>query len=185
MKAERNARVWFYYARDEQVGPLQLGELKQAISDGIVGPKDYVYREGYQDWKLLEEVNELEVQQPPRPAVGVPTHQSHEKRSDRRVAIHERVIAHNDSTIASGSLTDISISGVFFKTPETSFSIHDEVKITLKEGKGLGKPMHLKGTIVRQAKENGVGVGYGLELKNLDERTRSSIIDYVKRNQAS
>lgn len=184
MKAGTNARVWFYYAGDEQVGPLQLGELKKAISEGIVGPKDYVYREGYHDWKLLQEVTELEGQESTRLSTDAPTSRSREKRLDRRVAIRELVIAHNDSTIASGALTDISVSGVFFKTPENCFSINDEVKITLKDGKGLGKPMHLKGTVVRQARENGVGVGYGLELKNLDERTRSSIIDYVKRNRA-
>jgi hypothetical protein len=185
MNAGIQARIWFYYADEEQVGPIHLHELKQAIEDGIIGPQDYVYREGFQDWKLLSEVTELSHLQPTPEPPAHPRNRSGEQRSSKRVPIRELVIAHNDSRIASGSLTDISVSGVFFKTQENCFSINDEVKITLKEGKGLGKPMHIRGTVVRQAKESGVCVGYGLELKNLDERSRTTIIDYVKRNQAS
>lgn len=209
MNLGNNSRVWFYYAGEQQVGPLPLSEIKKAVHDGIILEDDYVYREGFHDWKPLREVPELSGNEPiPRkPALpkdskpgasvqaaarlgqgkansGAAAPRGKDRRVQPRVGIRELVVAHNDTHIATGSLTDISVSGVFFKTMESCFSINDELKITLKEGKGLGKPLHLRGTVVRQSKENDKLMGYGLELKNLDEKTRSNIIEYVKRHQA-
>ncbi len=185
MTSEINERVWFYYAGEEQVGPLLLGELHDAISNGEITERDYVYREGFGDWKLLSDVPELHQMDSGTFQDNAATQLSTpEKRGDLRVSIKERVVAHNDSLVASGALTDISISGVFFQTTQQCFSVNEEIKITLKEGKGLGKPMHLRGTVVRSAHGTGKQPGYGLELKNLDDHTRASIVEYVKRNQA-
>lgn len=179
MSAERNSRVWFYYVNDEQVGPMTFAELREAILSGVISSENYVYRESFPDWKLLGEIPELH---PDRLGAMVKK-SSREKRMHKRVAIQERVVAHNDEKIASGSLSDISLSGIFLTTQTRVFSINDEVKVTVKEGRGLGKPMHLRGIVVRQSEQGASGFGYGIELKHLDPKTRQSIINYVKSSQ--
>ncbi|NBO37491.1 DUF4339 domain-containing protein [bacterium] len=185
MGAALNERIWFYYANEQQVGPMTENELRSAISSGTLKGTDFVYREGFTDWRPLAEVNELS--QPAKShLVSVPiSDHSNQGRRAPRAAIQELVVAHNDQNVATGHIRNISISGLYFETGDAVFKINDEVKLTLKEGKGLGKPMHLRAVVVRQARENGLHVGYGLELRGLDETSRARIVDYVKRHQAN
>lgn len=176
-------RIWFYFAKEVQVGPLRESELKQVIGEGTVGADDFVYREGYGDWKQLKDVPELGRGIAPA-SVRKPTKVS-DKRNKGRVAINELVVAHNDAHVATGLISNISITGLFFETPDSVFTLNEEVKLTLKEGKGLGKPMHLRGVVVRQARDARFPVGYGLELRGLDESSRGRIAEYIKRHQAS
>ena len=180
-------RVWFYYARDAQVGPVKEAELKTALAEGLLSEKDYVYREGFSDWKLLKDVPEFKISgvrsQPIARAPIKPPSSSDKRSGNKRVSIKEHVVAHNDTHVATGLISNISVSGVFFETADSVFSLNDEVKLTLKEGKGLGKPMHLRGVVVRQCRD---GLpGYGLELRGLDEASRARIQEYIKRHQAS
>lgn len=189
MAAKSHEKVWFYYAQEKQVGPLDLPALLEAISDGTVSPTDYVYKEGFSDWQLLQDVPELSSPGVSRKTVSTRDSVSSSekvKRNGDRLPIHELVVAHNGSHVATGHLSNISVSGVFFETHDTVFELNDEVKITLKEGRGLGKPMHLSGVVVRQTRDAGRdGPGYGLELRGIDEAARGRILDYIKRHQAS
>lgn len=189
MAAHDQDRVWFYYAQEEQVGPLNMHALMDAIADGSIGADDYVYKEGFVDWKPLKDVPELSSPGATRKTVSsrdAGSSPEGAQRKGERLPIHELVVAHNGSHVATGHLSNISVSGVFFETPDAVFALNDEVKITLKEGRGLGKPMHLAGIIVRQARDAGRdGAGYGLELRGVDESARSRILDYIKRHQAS
>jgi len=187
MGAAVNERIWFYYAKEVQVGPMTETELKAAIAEGTVQSTDYVYREGFADWKTLSDVGELLppvkshlIAVPAAPAAQEPL-----SRRAPRAQMQELVVAHNDSHVATGHIRNISISGIYFETEDAVFQLNDEVKLTRKEGKGLGKPMHLKAVVVRQARENGLHIGYGLELRGLDEASRSRILEYVKRNQSA
>jgi hypothetical protein len=190
MTTTQQDRIWFYYARETQVGPLRESELRAAIADGSLTDADHVYREGFQDWKLLPEVSEL---RDAREDANRPTRISQTsgvsgraQRKGERVPIHERVVAHNASHVATGHISNISVTGLYFETPDSVFALNDEVKITLKEGRGLGKPMHLSGVIVRQSRGDARdAAGYGLELRGVDEAARARILDYIKRHQAS
>lgn len=193
MSRESHARVWFYYARGRQVGPMPLRNIREAIADGSLTPEDYVYRDGFRDWKQVNEVPEiLELAKGAAASsdldstTDVSQGDNHEERRiEARAAIHELVVAHNDTKIAKGNIVDISATGLFLQTDTMCFSINEEIKVTLKEGKGLGRPLNIRGVIVRQANDSRHGQGYGLEIRNIDEKTRHRIIDYVKRNQAS
>ncbi|MFZ9519880.1 MAG: PilZ domain-containing protein [Silvanigrellaceae bacterium] len=185
MGAALNERVWFYYAKEVQVGPMTEAELRSAISEGVLSDVDYVYREGFPDWRPLAEVGELK-QAAKSHLVSVQiSENANQGRRAPRATINELVVAHNDTSVATGRLKNISISGLYFETEDAVFKLNDEIKLTLKEGKGLGRPMHLRALVVRQVRENGLHVGYGLELRGLDETSRSRIVDYVKRHQAN
>ena len=77
-----------------------------------------------------------------------------------------------------------SLKNTFLETPDNVFELNDELKLTLKEGRGLGKPMHLKAVVVRLVNQAGMK-GYGLELRGIDETIKAKISEYVKKNQAS
>jgi GYF domain 2/PilZ domain len=206
MKSNGQERVWFYYSNEQQVGPMGEAELKKAIEQGAVHEDDYIYREGFSDWKALKEVPEFKSGAAARQTVASPAKNANAdpsslqgsdygslaydpktvKRKGERQPIHELVVAHNGSHVATGHISNISVSGVYFETVDSVFSLNDEIKITLKEGRGLGKPMHLSGIVVRQCKGPGRdGPGYGLELRGVDEAARGRILEYIKRHQAS
>jgi hypothetical protein len=149
-----------------------------------LGLKDFVYREGFADWQPLENVTELLSKNQPEDNNTTQRVQS-QKRTSQRAPIRELVVAHNDHNIATGHISNISTSGVFLETNSNVFSINDELKLTLKEGKGLGKPLHLNGRVVRILAGKGNQEGYGLQLKELDTKTLERIEDYIHRNRAS
>jgi len=177
-----SARIWFYYANEQQVGPVSLDELMDAIADEVVKKTDYVYKEGFSDWKVLAEVDEI-----PKVKSGLgappPPPKKNEGRNWDRAVLKERVVAHNDLKVITGVINNISIAGLFLETNEHVFEINDAIKLTLKEGKGLGKPLHLKGVVVRQARDPRKETGYGIELRGLDKNTRDRIDEYIKRHQ--
>ncbi len=181
MTGNANDRVWFYYAREQQIGPLKEGELKQALTSGELGGDDFVFREGYPDWKKLKDVPELNRSLLASTSVVKRPIPTADKRHKNRAPIHEQVVAHNDNHVASGIISDISVTGLFLETRDSTFGLNDEVKLVLKEGRGLGKPMNLRAVVVRQARDNRFPMGYGLELRGLDESARARIQDYLKK----
>jgi hypothetical protein len=174
MLPAHDERIWFYYAGETQVGPITKVELQAAIREKLLTLRDYVYREGFSDWQVLSTVAELLTPEEDNQA----THRT-------RAPIRELVVAHNDRTVATGHISNISMSGVFLETPSSEFALNEEIKLTLKEGKGLGKPLHLSGVVVRKQINNAGPTGYGLQLKSLDETICARIEDYINRNRAS
>jgi hypothetical protein len=174
--ADISKRVWYFYNGEAQVGPLTEQELREQIADKTVLPNHHVYKDGFENWKLLVDVSEL---MSPIDGSG----DTEVKRTSPRAPIHELVIAHNDRHIASGTLRNISITGLFFETSDSAFKLNEEIKLTLKEGRGLGKPVNLRGIVVRSSQDEKFPRGYGLELRDVDENTQSRISEYIKRHQ--
>lgn len=195
-------RIWFYYAKEVQVGPLTFEEIKAAVEDAGLAPTDFIFREGFADWVPLRDVPELHLAPPPpalrvppppkgtvapdtrRPQVAIAKKEFSSPQRHPRAPLSESAIAHNDLDVARGRVSNISLSGVFFETDEKVFQINDEVKLTLKQG-GLGKPLNLRGVVVRLNRDARFPQGYGLELSGVDEVVRARIDEYVKRNKAS
>jgi hypothetical protein len=169
-------RIWYFYNGVAQVGPITEEELRNLISDKSVALNHHVFRDGFENWKLLADVPEL---LNPLDNVSV----TPPKRTAPRAPIHELVVAHNDRHIASGTIRNISLTGLFFETHDSAFKLNEEIKLTLKEGRGLGKPVNLKGVVVRSSQDEKFPRGYGLELRDVDETTQARIVDYIKRHQ--
>jgi hypothetical protein len=172
-------REWYYYDGTTQVGPITEIELRQQIAVKAVLANHYIFKDGFSDWKLLAEFPDLLA------STAAAEENSDKRGSSPRAPIFELVVAHNDRHIATGTIRNISISGVFFETKDSDFGVNEEIKITLKEGRGLGKPLHLKGVIVRKSHDVRYPQGYGLELVNLDAATRDRISDYIERHQGA
>jgi hypothetical protein len=177
MSEAAEARVWYFFNGEAQVGPITEQELQEQIREKTVLTNHHVYRDGFENWKLLADVPDLM-------KFANSGGENTIKRSAPRAPIYELVVAHNDRHIVSGTLRNISLTGLFFETLDQSFDIDEEIKLILKEGRGLGKPMNLRGVVVRRANDERFARGYGLELRDLDEKTQTRIVDYIKRNQS-
>ncbi len=52
---------WFYYHNNKQEGPLTLEQLKELVVSGQLNHTSYVWTKGFADWKLIKDVNELNI----------------------------------------------------------------------------------------------------------------------------
>ncbi len=170
-------RIWYFYNGEAQVGPMSESELRNLVADKTVAPNHHVFREGFENWKLLADVPELS-----NPLENIPLEAP--KRTAPRAPIHELVVAHNDRHIASGTIRNISLTGLFFETHDSAFKLNEEIKLTLKEGRGLGKPVNLRGVVVRSSQDEKFPRGYGLELRDVDDAIQARIVDYIKRHHS-
>lgn len=166
--------VWYYFDGEAQVGPVSEEKLRALVVSGQVTPEYYVFRNGFDDWKLLSEVSELAALAP---------RISGRRPVAERAPITEVVIAHNGRHIASGVLRNISVSGVFFETSDRSFQVGDDLKLTLTQGQELGKPIHLRCRVARYSANNKPAVGYGLEILDLTEEIQQRIYEYIQRRK--
>ncbi len=176
--AETSKRTWYFYNGEAQVGPITEDELRQQIKEQTVALNHHVYCDGYENWKLLADVPELLTESNAEQEYPI-------KRTSARAPIHELVVAHNDRHITSGTVRNISLTGLFLETNDSAFKLNEEIKITLKEGRGLGKPVNLRGVVVRSTQDEHFPHGYGLELHDMDDQTQARIVDYIKRHQAA
>lgn len=51
--------IYWYLSGQERVGPMRLSELKQALSDGRITQRSYVWKEGLEDWVFANALPEL------------------------------------------------------------------------------------------------------------------------------
>jgi hypothetical protein len=181
-------RIWYYYVQKKQMGPVTQAELEVFISQGDIKQTDLVFREGMENWKSLKDVPELAVDvKPPlplpirKPEVSKVTpfvEETSEKRiSGLRASIKETVVVHNNKKIFSCVLSNISLNGVFLKTEEKGLQLNDSIHIAIKQTQGLGKPMVLKGKVVRVEKD---ATGYGIELKGVTAEAVQKISEYLR-----
>ena len=50
---------WFYGKGNMQYGPFDEATLRSRIATGEIAPQDFVWREGMESWKHLQEVRDL------------------------------------------------------------------------------------------------------------------------------
>jgi len=50
---------WFYLVDRERRGPVMLAEVRELILEGSLGPEDYVWADGMEDWRHVRDVPAL------------------------------------------------------------------------------------------------------------------------------
>lgn len=54
------SEAWYYVLGSERVGPIDRSELETLFGDGTIGMESYVWKKGFDNWKVLKTVEELE-----------------------------------------------------------------------------------------------------------------------------
>ena len=54
-------KKWFIYLQDHHEGPFSPEEIQEKITQGQLSPRNYIWTDGMQDWKVLDEIFELRV----------------------------------------------------------------------------------------------------------------------------
>jgi hypothetical protein len=172
-----NERIWFFFQVNtkKQTGPLTLSELLDSKTKGELNLNDFVFRQGFDNWKPLKDVPELMSAIPPPPQVPSKTLRP------ARALLQETIVAHNDALIVTGRLSNISENGVFLETDQLIFQEGEILKITIKEGKDLGKPINIRGKIIRKKQDR--PLGYGIELMDVDSIVKKRIAVYIDRQK--
>ena len=62
------ADSWYYVQKGNRHGPVALEVIQQMISNSDLTPADYVWKKGFENWKKIKEVEELEESSAPIPA---------------------------------------------------------------------------------------------------------------------
>ena len=150
--------------------------MRDAIAKDSLKGTDFVFKQGFSDWKPLKDVPELENSQSDIRSTS-------SRRHFARAELKERVIVHNGDEIVSGQITNISEAGLFIETNQQKLPLEDEVSITIKSSEHLGMPLQLRGKIVRWRSER--PCGYGIKLLNVDESVHARIAEYVKNNHVA
>lgn len=61
------ADSWYYVQKGNRHGPVALEVIQQMISNSDLSPADYVWKKGFENWKKIKEVEELEEKSSPAP----------------------------------------------------------------------------------------------------------------------
>lgn len=61
------ADSWYYVQKGNRHGPVALEVIQQMISNTDLSPSDYVWKKGFENWKKIKEVEELEEKSSPTP----------------------------------------------------------------------------------------------------------------------
>lgn len=59
--------MWYYAEDNEKCGPVSKEEVQNLVRDGILEPSDYVWTDGMDDWRRIEDVDEIIPTPPPLP----------------------------------------------------------------------------------------------------------------------
>lgn len=65
------ADTWYVQAGPERLGPMSLASLREMYASGKLGPADYVFTEGWSEWRAAADVAELGGSGPAVGAAGV------------------------------------------------------------------------------------------------------------------
>ena len=53
------ASGWYYYQGEEQIGPVEKGEIKKLHQEGKLTGDSYVWKKGMDNWQPLQSIKEL------------------------------------------------------------------------------------------------------------------------------
>ena len=56
---------WYYVQKGNRHGPVDLSVLQSHLSDETLGSEDFVWKKGFENWKKIKEVPELELASAP------------------------------------------------------------------------------------------------------------------------
>lgn len=51
---------WYYVLKGQRLGPVDVGVMANLIQDEQLGPEDYVWKKGFENWSKLADVPELQ-----------------------------------------------------------------------------------------------------------------------------
>lgn len=63
---------WYYVQKGNRHGPVAVEVIHQMISNQELKSEDFVWKKGFENWKKIKDVNELEKQEPELPSFKVP-----------------------------------------------------------------------------------------------------------------
>ncbi len=186
--------AWFIYAHDTQFGPFSQAELQQSLQSQNIAETDFVWRQGFSNWKPLKEVDELadalesmrptkkNTQAPP----PVPSGKKAERRRSPRKPLVAKLFIHNEKDLVIAMCRDISMGGMQVLTDRIPGELGEKIKLNVSpNGPGAAKSTDAdefkgfvaEGEIVRILED---GRGFSFRFTKLSPEAKKAIDDYLK-----
>lgn len=67
------AENWYYVQKGNRHGPVAIEVIESMISKQELKTEDYVWKKGFENWKKIKDVNELQVKEEVIPEIQAPT----------------------------------------------------------------------------------------------------------------
>lgn len=181
---------WFVFAHGTQFGPFSQAELLQSLQNQNVGESDFVWRQGWGNWKPLGKVDELmalrgnlvppslDFAPPPVPA------QKSDRRRNPRKPFVAKLFIHNEKDLVIAMCRDISMGGMQVLTDRIPGELGEKIKLNVSAAASGGasngsdmKGFVAEGEIVRLLED---GRGFSFRFTKLSPEAKKAIDGYLK-----
>jgi hypothetical protein len=173
---------WFLFQNESQTGPYPTSEMKRLIQAGQILEAAYVWRDGFSNWKLVSELEELKIVKPgaivpPKPPTPIVPENKKEKRMVPRKPLVAQVYLTDQSQVIHGLCRDVSVGGMQVLTDKVLGDVGSAIRLNVNppEGSGLN-PFVAEGVIVRILEDRR---GFALRFTRISDEAKKSIEGYI------
>lgn len=155
-----SASIWYLYIQESCHGPFSREQMIHLILTKQVDAETLTMKGGEDQWRpimdCLNEISESEDSKKSREP-----HLAERRIAAPRIGITGTIKFKNKAKTADGNDGDISVTGMFVGTMDTSFKIGEVVELTV-DCPQLKKPFQAAAEVVRHNANSKYPVGYGL-----------------------
>lgn len=196
-----HVKSWFLYFNESQFGPFTADDVDRALRIGKIHGRVFIWKEGFANWKRLDDVREFEEAVAVSRKVRGPTdaaksdsaqkiqaERRQEKRTHPRKPLIARIVlAHQDRVIV-GMCRDISVGGMQVLTELIPEPVGSRIRLNVSPADGKLKPFVAEGIIVRTFNTPGIpghldsrgeGCGFSFRFEKLSKDTKDAIEAFI------
>lgn len=180
-------RIWFIFHNESQYGPFTFSEIDQALRGGKVHLQAYIWRDGLEDWKWIQDVEDFREsvemvralqrsKAPPEFKSNKPTQRtsSDQRLAPRRPLVAKIMLAAGEQ-VSAGVCRDISVGGMQVLIDRCPGKVGTRVKLNVSAA-GQIAPFVAEGMIVRILEDYR---GFSFRFDRLSDLAKKSIEDYI------
>jgi hypothetical protein len=174
-KPAEEVREWYVFVDDTQYGPFSSTELVGLIQGGRVVAQSYIWKKGFTDWELAENVKEWKshFHKPKIPATKPVVNK--DKRSAPRKPFEARVILTDGKEVGWALCRDISVGGMQILMDHAPGPVGTSLKLNISTANAVPS-FACEGVVVRILDD---GRGFSFRFTTLPGDARQAIEKYI------
>lgn len=173
VRQREEPRAWFVYVDSTQYGPFAQSELQTLIDSQRVVASTYVWKQGFNEWRLAGSLSDLSAL---FPKVAPAVKENTDKRQAPRKPFEAKIILTDGNEVGWAVCRDISVGGMQVLIDHNPGAVGTTLKINVSAA-GNMPGFTCEGTVVRLIED---GRGFSCRFVNLPADARSAIEKYIQ-----
>lgn len=170
-------RRWYVYIDNAQYGPFGDQELRGLIGAKRVTAETFIWKKGFDDWKLAQEVSMWSDEFADAPAAKKPAaEESSDRRRMPRKPLEAKLLLTDGNEVGWALCRDISVGGMQVLMDNAVSEVGAQLKINVT-AEGENENFACEAEIVRVLED---GRGFSVRFTSLPDRARRAIAEYIK-----